>query len=97
VDKKLVKARSLCNLAEASHIIDFMSPQSFPKQDLVLVSSQYALACPKVGHMLSSDGTADCTFINEGLQAVGIADGAAEWESYGLNPRQFPEELLHHC
>ena len=57
-----------------------MSPAK-PKPGVVyrLISTNYKLAKPSVGKMLSAEGSCDIHFINEGRHAFGLADGASEW------------------
>eukprot|EP00923_Selenidium_pygospionis_P020557 GHVN01035495.1.p1 GENE.GHVN01035495.1~~GHVN01035495.1.p1 ORF type:complete len:762 (-),score=174.03 GHVN01035495.1:1859-4144(-) len=42
-------------------------------------------------------GGADAFFISTGGIAVGVADGVGEWDSFGLNPRMFAEEMMEGC
>ena len=75
-----------------------MSPKKpQPGVEYRLISTNFKLAKPHVGKMMSADGSCDIHFINEGRHAFGLADGAGEWSQYGVDPRFFPEELLHHC
>eukprot|EP00917_Polyrhabdina_sp_WS-2016_P000457 GHVP01001051.1.p1 GENE.GHVP01001051.1~~GHVP01001051.1.p1 ORF type:complete len:898 (-),score=140.81 GHVP01001051.1:3566-6259(-) len=40
---------------------------------------------------------ADSLFICDAGRAVGVADGVGEWDSWGLDPRKFAEELMSGC
>ena len=46
---------------------------------------------------LSPEGSADAYFIEEEKQIFGLADGVGEWETFGLDPSLFPNELMHNC
>ena len=46
---------------------------------------------------LSGEGSSDRYFIEEDAQAFGLADGVGEWQTFGLDPGQFPSELMEGC
>jgi len=43
----------------------------------------------------ASTGGADAYFISG--DGIGVADGVGEWDSFGLNPRLFAEQLMRSC
>eukprot|EP00922_Rhytidocystis_sp_ex-Travisia-forbesii_P004667 GHVS01006873.1.p1 GENE.GHVS01006873.1~~GHVS01006873.1.p1 ORF type:complete len:1245 (-),score=216.88 GHVS01006873.1:100-3834(-) len=42
-------------------------------------------------------GGADAYFLASDGRAVGVADGVGEWDTFGLNPRMFAEEVMQGC
>lgn len=63
-----------------------------------LVFGGYMAAHPKAPHLpLTAEGSADAFFFDNESQIFGISDGVGEWETYGLDPSKFPNELMKNC
>uniref|UniRef100_A0A0G4I6Q1 PPM-type phosphatase domain-containing protein n=1 Tax=Chromera velia CCMP2878 TaxID=1169474 RepID=A0A0G4I6Q1_9ALVE len=60
---------------------------------LKLMSGGFMIPHPDKAHT----GGADAYFASPETGCLGIADGVGEWDSFGLNPRLFAEQLMRGC
>ncbi|CEM20443.1 unnamed protein product [Vitrella brassicaformis CCMP3155] len=76
-------------------LIDLHMPDARLSTKLRLIAGAFMIPHPEK----VETGGADAYFICEiaGGGAVGVADGVGEWDSFGLNPKMFADELMLGC
>lgn len=92
---KIMRPRS-CGDMSRIEIIEFLHTSGSP-ENLRLETCGYKIAHPTQDCAFTSEGSADEYFINNEMNAFGVADGVGEWENYKVDPRHFPTELIFHC
>ena len=90
-----MRPRSMGDMTK-SEIIQFLNTSGSP-ENLRLVTCGYKIAHPHKGFQFTPEGSADEYFINNEMNAFGVADGVGEWENFNVDPSYFPKELIFHC
>jgi serine/threonine protein phosphatase PrpC len=95
----LVLARTLSGNLDSPRAIGFLSNEDGDSSlGIKLVMAAHMIAHPKVKNSpLTHEGSADAYFIDHDMQIFGLADGVGEWETFGLDPSKFSNELMSHC